>query len=303
MIANTPVVVAGRKSTPELTVFFYETRGYQPVWVGSNGLSEKGQALIEALGEVDRDALDPRLYVPSPLPAEGASADDLARAEIEISAGLLRYAHDVSIGIAPPNDSDENWRIADKVVDQTGILMSAATAPDMAAYVDSLAPQDTIYTGLRKALKHYRTLATAGVWQPLEVAVLQPGMTDESVPSLRRSLVLLGDLPEGTDVESTLYDEQVVDGMRRFQRRHGLSADGTFGKNTRAAFNVSPQERVQQIIVNMERRRWMPTDLGAHHIIVNLPDYRLEVIEEETPVLDMRVVVGSRHGRPRYSAT
>lgn len=291
--ADTPVVVAGRSYPASTFATFYQSRNDEPVWVATTGLTPRATALVGDLKQANQEGFDPRLYLPAELPAAGASADSLAQTELEFSAGLVRYANDARIGLAPPLRSDPNQSTPEKVIDSTAVLLSAASAPDMSAFIDGLSPQDRLYQGLREALRRYRALDQSGAWETLTPAMgLQPGASSDHVRRLRQSLVLMGDLPANADVQSTHYDDAVTGAVRRFQRRNNIAASGTVDAATRTAYNVPPSARIQQIQLNMERRRWMPTDLGADHILVNLPNYTLEVVEEGKPVLEMRVVVG-----------
>lgn len=289
--ATTPIVLAGQQTPIDRFASFYQSRQYEPVWVNNSGLTPQGTALIASLKKVNREGFDARLYMPTVLSEPGASADDLAETELAISAGLVRYANDATIGRSPPRRNDPNTSASEKIVDPTAVLLSAADATEVDAYVDTLPPQDRIYKGLQEALRRYRALEKSGTWQPLS-ATLQPGVNGEAVRSLRQSFVLMGDLPADADTHSTHYGEDVTAAVRRFQHRHALPLTGTMDATTRNAYNVPPDTRVRQILVNMERRRWMPTDLGANHIFVNLADYKLNVIENDKSVLEMRVVVG-----------
>ena len=100
-----------------------------------------------------------------------------------------------------------------------------------------------------------------------------------------------------------LFDQELESAVRRFQRRHGLNDDGIVGSKTRTALNVSIEQRIQQIRLNLERRRWMPESLGNRYIFVNTADFVLKVVEGQKTVMDMRVVVGTSYRRtPVFSA-
>jgi murein L,D-transpeptidase YcbB/YkuD len=121
-------------------------------------------------------------------------------------------------------------------------------------------------------------------------------MADARVVQLRQRLMSSGDLTlEGPDPE--IYDTALVQAVERFQLRHGLEADGVVGAKTLEALNAPVQQRIDQILINMERWRWMPDDLGDRYILVNLAGFELDVVEDGSTVLDMRVVVGKTYRR------
>jgi murein L,D-transpeptidase YcbB/YkuD len=109
-----------------------------------------------------------------------------------------------------------------------------------------------------------------------------------------RLLTLVGDLPPGTQPhDSQIYDSTLAEGVRRFQRRHGLDDDGRIGPATIIQMNVPLSDRVRQLQLTLERWRWLPTEFSAPPIIVNIPDFGLRALDENNKVaLEMRVVVG-----------
>ncbi len=289
------VVVGGRAYPIEPLRVFYQSRGYAPVWVDAHGANARGTALIAALADAGGDGLDASLYRVGA--DEGAAVaaggtEALAALELGLSTALVRYAHDVSIGRAALRPPDPDLRITPKVIDPTAVLMSAADASDEAAFVSGLAPSGPLYQGLRAALERYRKLEQSGVWAALPAKeALQPGASSPSVRTLRQVLAATGDLQMPV-FDTPTYDDAVAEAVKRFQRRHRLAPTGTVNEATRKAFNVPPAMRVRQILVNMERRRWMPDDLGNPHVFVNLPDYTLAVVENDASVMQMNVVIG-----------
>jgi murein L,D-transpeptidase YcbB/YkuD len=99
------------------------------------------------------------------------------------------------------------------------------------------------------------------------------------------------------------YDHQLAEAVVRFQERHGLASDAAVGPETLDALNVPIERRIEQMVVNLERRRWMPDDRGARYVFVNLADFELKVVHEPRTVFDTRVVVGAPYHRtPVFSA-
>lgn len=99
-----------------------------------------------------------------------------------------------------------------------------------------------------------------------------------------------------------LFDESVKDAVISFQKRHGIEADGIVGPNTRKYLNIPVENKITQMRLNLERMRWMPRDLGEKFLVINIPEYKLKMYDEEKVKLDMRIVVGKRkHPTPVFS--
>jgi murein L,D-transpeptidase YcbB/YkuD len=127
---------------------------------------------------------------------------------------------------------------------------------------------------------------------------LKPDMNDDRVPALRARLAVTdGALPDAPPGRERLYDDELVAAVQSFQLRHGLDLDGNIGKQTVFAMNVSVEDRIQEIIVAMERWRWMPPELGADHLFVNIAGFDLRLVRAGTVADTMRVVVGKPFSR------
>ena len=111
---------------------------------------------------------------------------------------------------------------------------------------------------------------------------------------VRKRLFATGDFV-GADLESTLYDLELREAVVRFQGRHGLDQDAIIGRQTVASMRITAEQRVQQIMANLERARWLPTDLGRRYVMVNVPEFKLRVIEDGQEVMDMAIIVGRRY--------
>jgi len=151
---------------------------------------------------------------------------------------------------------------------------------------------------LAAAAARYREFANRGGWQPVpDGPSLHPGESSPAVPAVRARLEATGDLlaagSPGRGTDPQLYDDGLANGVRAFQRRHGLAADGVLGARTRAAMNVSVRDRIAQLELNRSRVNDDDAPSGRY-IRVNLPEFRLVLMDGDTPVLDMPVVVGRR---------
>ncbi|HRH38899.1 MAG TPA: L,D-transpeptidase family protein, partial [Flavobacteriales bacterium] len=155
------------------------------------------------------------------------------------------------------------------------------------------------YALLKAQLKKYHDLDTLDAWEPMSLGTLrklEPGDTAEWVPELRQRLMLLGDFVADSGsvvLNSTVFDSTTVEGLKRFQLRHGLHPDGVIGKGVMAALNRTPAERLRTMLVNMERLRWVPEHAAPDQLLVNIPEFRLHVYEADTEAWSMDVVVGN----------
>jgi murein L,D-transpeptidase YcbB/YkuD len=173
-----------------------------------------------------------------------------------------------------------------------------------AANMNNLSVAQRNYTKLQQAVPMYQE-AVLHPWATLPAsAKLKPGAKNITVLALRAHLKATGDLKPEDDYGLTLYDEHVTQAIKHFQVSHGLEATGAVGPATRAALNVPPEERLHQIQINMERWEKLSHELGNRYIMVNVPDYRLQVVENGTTVLSMRAIVGKpERPTPEISST
>jgi len=147
---------------------------------------------------------------------------------------------------------------------------------------------------LEKALLQYRELAALHHWISFpEDILLQPGDSSEYVLELRKTLSLTGDLPASAPLPLPLFDEALTEAVRRFQRRHGLVADGRVGQETLRELNVVPSQRLRQIEINLARWQAFNQETALPLVFVNVPDYTLQLLDTIGKVIwKTRVVVG-----------
>ena len=176
---------------------------------------------------------------------------------------------------------------------RTASLEAAIEAESIEAHLERFAPQLPFYSGLKKALAKYRAIALNGGWPTVPSGEsLKPGMVDPRVVTLRERLTASGDMQSTGAAEPALFDGEVAEGVARFQWRHGLEADGIVGRRTLAAMNVSVDERIDQIRVNLERGRWVAQDIPDEFIVVDIAGFRARLVRDGVTVWDERVQVG-----------
>lgn len=185
-------------------------------------------------------------------------------------------------------------------------------ADDLLAEVDGqreLAPvtaPSPYYQRLQVQLQRHRELADAGGWPKVPGGpTIRPGSDDPRLPTLARRLVVSGDLAEtDTLVSVSDYDEIMQDAVRRFQARHGLEVDALIGRATLRALNVSVEQRIDQIRVNLERTRGLFDGQGDDFILVNIAGFSAHVIHDGQTVWTTSVIVGDTENKtPIFRST
>ncbi len=237
-------------------------------------------------GDYDADALARTMQRATQEPLDAAT---IARLEQTLTAAMERYLADVHggrvaaqqlpYGSAAPNRNP---------FDPAAYLQEALARGRLREAASEAAPRLTQYERLRVALSHYRALIDEPAWNsplpPLPPgrlgtpSKLEPGQTYAGLARLRDRLIALGDLAADAPPAPT-YDGAMVDAVRSFQRRHGLTADGIIGKATQAQLQVSPAARARQIALSLERLRWTPLRQGPRMIVINIPEFVLRAYE------------------------
>ncbi|WP_342641259.1 L,D-transpeptidase family protein [Rhodoligotrophos ferricapiens] len=279
---------------------YYQERDFKPLWVRDSGPKAKARDFLDILRAAEEDGLDPRNYRIGEISARMDAKDPkgLAALDLLLSRAFIDYGNDLTVGRVVPDQIGKDTHIKPIGPGALSLLDGAEQAEDIGPYVDSLAPQSANYARLKEALALYRDIAHRGGWPKIAAGpTLKPGITDPRVPGLRQLLIATADLSISAPDMGELYDGALVDAVKLFQERHGLNADGVIGPGTLDAMNVPVEERIQQLVLNMERRRWMPDETGKFYVFVNLADQYLKVVDGNKTIHDARLVVGKPYSR------
>lgn len=291
---------------------FYNKRQYSPAWVTNNGLRPQAEELLQAIDGTVAEGLDPRRYQREHLASllkeieEIRSYDDaeaqrrLAYADMHLTYTYLTLASHVATGRQQPGTLRIDWYTKPRNVDLDSRLEKAlADEGGLVESLRTLRPPEEGYKPLVDALNRYREIARNGGWPAVPEGELKPGARGPAVAALRARLRAEGDLAgEGAgeqgqaQPQEAVYDQALSAAVAAFQKRHGFDPTGVVDADTLAELNVPVDARIQQIQVNLERWRWMPSDLGERYIRVNIPEFKMALVEGGKPALEMRVVVG-----------
>ena len=277
---------------------FYQATGYAPMWTGSGQRDrQRREALLKAVTAAGDHGLPAARYdadlIATNIRAVRSEAD-LGRLEVELSRIFLRYARDVQTGLLTPSRVDADIVREVPLRNREGLL-SAFSQSTPAAFIKTLPPKSSEYTRLMKAkMQLERALGDGGWGQTMPgSATLRPGESGQAVVALRNRLIAMGYLGR---TATTAYDAKMQSAVATFQRDHGLTPDGIAGPSTIQEINTPVERRLAQVMVAMERERWMnhPDGRGKTHIWVNLPDFHMQLIDNGKVTFETRAVVGER---------
>lgn len=263
----------------------YAANENRPFWIEGKGWSPAGKQLVAQLARAGQDGLRPADYA---VPAfEASDKDGLAEADVRLSALAVLYARDARGGRIDPRRLSKMLTPELDLPSATEVLSELAGAADPGAVLAAYNPQHEGYRRLKAKLATLRSndedvpSVRIPAGPPLRL-----GMRDQRVPLVRARLGL------GAS-EEPVFDRSTATALAEFQKQAGLRADGVLSNQTLAALGSPPAARLENdIIAQMERWRWLPADLGASHVMVNVPEFRMRMVRDGKPVHDTRVIVG-----------
>ena len=284
---------------------FYKGRTYLPAWSQDGHLTQV-ETLLRAVEDAHGDGLTPDYYHLSLIRSlvdkvgQELTPDPILLSDLDIllTDAFLTLGCHLSAGCVNPVTIETEWFAKTLKVDVSSVLEQALKKKQIREALAGLGPQKDIYGRLKQGLAHYRELLSKGEWQLISTGPrLKKGSKSDRVVELRKRLTASGDLPAGETTVSDVFDEKVEQSVIVFQKRHGLKIDGVVGRNTFNALNVPLRQRIRQMELNMERLRWILSNIEERFIVVNIADFKLYVIENDKPILSMKVVVGKPYQR------
>jgi murein L,D-transpeptidase YcbB/YkuD len=249
--------------------------------------------LKQALADAGSHGLKPEEFNTDDIEQQLAARDPAQRraGELRLMAMSVLYAQAVHAGRLPVDQFMREWGLRPPAYDATTDFAQALAADRLGSWLDSLPPPYSGYQSLRDGLRLYRRIADQGGWPTIPGAAgLKSGMSDPRVVTLRARLAAEDSTVEANT--SPRFDDDVAQGVMRAQKRFGLEPTGVVNAATLAALNIPVEDRVGQIEANMERWRWMPPELPADRIQVNIAAAVLTMYRADAPLLSMRAVTG-----------
>lgn len=278
---------------------FYAGRDHAPAWTGPDCT----QAIVELSGAIEAAAthgLDPEDYHRAAL--SGTALCESDREIVATDAFLMLAAH-LAGGRVDPVTVEPSWTARRPDLDLVALLEGALVGNRVAATLESLAPTDPLYAALREELARLRLVLWVGGWVvPVEGPTLREGDRGPRVAEIRARLAAEG-FPVTDAVDPESFDATLAEVVRAFQARANIEADGVIGRQTLAELRRGPEARVGQVRANLERLRWLPSDLGERHLLVDVADFRVEARQAGRTMRVHRVIVGrGQRQSPSFSA-
>ncbi len=281
---------------------FYAMRDYQPVWVQDDKMSPELDIAIAFIATAEQEGLDSKDYGLEQLlhlrkqSSEGPTPLEL---ELHTTQAVLTLAGDLRRGRLIASKADPDWHIQQQAFDPVDYLQKAISSGNLKSFLEDLPPKIKDYQLMKQALAHYREQVVRGInWTDIpEIPLIRPNMNHPAIPQIRTRIAQAFAIHGNPEYDiapskNEKYDDRLVNAIKVFQDQHGLNADGVIGKNTRAALNKTPEQKILQLRINMERLRWLPRELGDRYLLVNIAGFRLTAIEYGKHILDMRIIVG-----------
>lgn len=282
---------------------FYRSKEFMPVWKKKRS---QVKALLRAIRSSEADGLRPEDYHLAAIEKlynnKPSDAFLQARYELLLSDAAFKLAYHLLHGRVDPEKIDSNWNIS-RGSSGEGLadwLLDVLESNSLEQSMDALRPDHPQYIHLKKGLERYRRIVDAGGWNsiPEGPSLKKEGQYDPRIPSLRRRLEITGEIKPFVKVDTSfassalLYSSDLIEGVKRFQKRHGLEVDGAVGPKTLRALNVSAAERVDQIRVNLDRYRWFIQKLEPTYLLVNIAGFSIQYINNGALAWRSRVIVG-----------
>ncbi|WP_298247619.1 L,D-transpeptidase family protein [uncultured Christiangramia sp.] len=275
---------------------FYIQREFMPLWNDK----EAREDLFRSIETIEYDGLFFEDYHGEELQQllsslNSENEEQNLRAEILLTDAFIDLAHDLAVGKLNPKEIYEIWGTELNTVNIESLLQKLEKGEKASSILAELAPGHVVYKSLKKALKSYRD---DGIKENSSTVIasgklVKPGENNDRIPDIASRLFELGYYKKSPDSVGIRYTKELQTALENFQKDHGLNTDGVIGNTTIENLNLTTEDRYHQILVNMERWRWYPRDLGEHYIIVNIPDYELYVVKEGDTIRNHKTMVGT----------
>ena len=276
----------------------YRKHHYHYIWFDAKGIVEVGDLLYTKILSIASEGVSSTVPYRTQLDAVFQDTNSLQKpnteTELLLSSLYFFYAKKVFQGLDASKSEELGWYLPRKKQSYVNYLDSLLVNPSLMNKDEKEVLGQ--YYRLKAVLQQYRAIEKKGGWNPIDwddsFRFLSPSDSSATIAQVRKRLFVSGDL--ATDSGSKVYDESLKEAVLNYKTRNGFAPDAILIPKHIADMNVPVAVRIKTLMVNMERCRWIPSDItkGKEFIVINIPSFRLTYFKDNKPVLISKVVVG-----------
>ncbi|MBO6548310.1 MAG: L,D-transpeptidase family protein [Rhizobiales bacterium] len=284
---------------------FYQERDRKPIWFENDKLTKQANLIIKEIKNGTEYGMNVKdIKFPSNSLIEGTS-EQKADAELMMSRAVIEYARRAKGGQLIPQKISRALDNKPEYLEPMKVLNAVASSTDLKEIFKGFQPKHKQFWALKEQLDLIRN-ATGSLKPIVKIpagSVIRPYDRHPHIALLRKRLNVLVPTKNGKPLyPEDSYDSDLIKAVKKFQAYNNIRATGIVNKTTRARLNKGKPNREAQILANMERWRWVPTEFGNYHVRVNIPEYLVRVVKNDTIIHQERVVTGKiRHATPTFS--
>ena len=283
---------------------FYNSRNYQFAWFTEDGLAEQARAFWNLHNNYIQLSTDSafsdkglhkqmELFVNEDTPINTA-IENVLQTELALTEHFFEYAQYAYTGKVDPGELQ--WHIPRKKLNAMALLDSLIL--NKGQNIEQWEPVNKQYKLMYKELKRYYEIAKAGGWEEISSGRKKNYKQGDSAIAIKQVKQRLSDIGDYSENDtSQRFTSDFIAAVKQAQKRYGYKQDGVIGADLIKDLNVPVKNRIEQMLINMERMRWMPKDPQGSRIVVNIPEYKMHVLDGTKKVFDMDIVVGTSANR------
>lgn len=273
---------------------FYKKFNYETAW----NTKEHRDFIINEISKAENEGLESKDYNYETLKSFETKFEDLpdstiVKYDLLLTSSTQLYVNHISKGKLNPKKLYKDWDLEEKKININEILYDCIDNNNFSKAIENCKPNHIVYKKLKNCLKLLQQFPEEKTYELIDLRErIVPNKKNKYVPIVKKRLMYWGDIVEKDTVLSTVYDKKTQEAVKIFQARHGLRPDAVIGRSTIDALNYSRNQRIEQVVVNMERWRWFAHDFGNHYLLINIPDYSIVAVKENDTTQTQRIVVG-----------
>ena len=272
---------------------FYTKFNFETVWIDKS----QRNFILNEFRNSELEGLQPNDYHLAELQIlenqfDTLSTKQLVEYDLLLTQNAQSYIEHISKGKLNPKSIYNDWELKPKLVDVAQILYTCFDQNNFKSTIEACKPKHIIYQKLKSSLRLLNqfppdTLGVVGLKEKITF-----NKKNKYVVRLKYRLLFWGDLKSNDTLFTAVYDKNTFEAIKTFQARHGLLPDGVIGRSTIDALNFTKNQRIEQVIANLERWKWFAHDFENHYLLINIPDYNLVAVKAADTLLAQRIVVG-----------